>query len=144
MSAKLSVGQRRERNRWSANGSFPPIADISFRRLATCVKRAAFICNAVLISCTSQPETGCPAIEKLAHRDAVADARAAFAKGDRHLLMLGGFDGTVPGVEKSAAYPTQIIEGTSDVRTEACARQRATAEAYAAKYNQTIAQRTGG
>jgi hypothetical protein len=108
------------------------------------VKRAALICIAALTSCTTQHEAGCPAIEKLAHRDAAADARAALAKGDHHLLMLGGFVGSVPGVDDPAAYRTQIMEGTSDVRTEACAHQRNMAEAYAAKYNQTIAQGTGG
>jgi hypothetical protein len=100
------------------------------------VKRAALICIAALTSCTTQHEAGCPAIEKLAHRDAAADARAALAKG--------GFVGSVPGVDDPAAYRTQIMEGTSDVRTEACAHQRNMAEAYAAKYNQTIAQGTGG
>jgi hypothetical protein len=93
----------------------------------------------VLTGCTSKPEAGCPAIEKLAHTDPVTDARTALAKGDRHLLMLGGFVGSVPGVESSDGYPTQMIEGTSDVKiTLACAHQRPTAESYATKYNQTI------
>jgi hypothetical protein len=86
----------------------------------------------------SKPEAGCAAIEKLAHRDPVADARAALAKGDRHWLMLGGFAGAVPGVENSDGYQTQMIKGTSDVKTEACARQGATAESYAAKCDKTI------
>jgi hypothetical protein len=103
------------------------------------VKRPIF-CIAALASCTTQPQAGCPPIDRLAHQDAVADARAALAKGDRHLLMLGGFVGSVPGVGNSDGYQTQMIEGTSDVRTEACARQGATAEIYATKYNQTIVQ----
>jgi hypothetical protein len=113
---------------------------ISVRWLATTVKRAALICAAVLTGCTAKPEAGCPTIEKLAHRNAAADARAALAKGDRHLLMLGGFVGSVPGVENADGYPTQMIEGTSDTKTEACARLGATAEIYAAKYNQSIVQ----
>jgi len=93
---------------------------------------------AALASCTSKPVATCPSIEALAQRDAVADARAALAKGDRHLLMLGGFVGSVPGVSDPGARPTQMIEGTSDTTTKACNRQRATAEAYAVKYNQAI------
>lgn len=54
--------------------------------------------------------------------------------------MLGGFVGTVPGVENADGYGTEMIEGTSDLRTEACAHQRGTAESYAAKYNQAIVQ----
>jgi hypothetical protein len=104
------------------------------------VKQAAVIYAAVLAGCTSKPDSGCPSIEKLAHRNPVADAHAALAKGDRHLLMLGGFVGSVPGVENAGGYQTQMIEGTSDYKTEACARQGDTAERYAAKYNQTIVQ----
>ena len=108
------------------------------------MKRAFLFCLASLPSCTSQPDAGCPPIERLAHRDASADARAALAKGDGHLLMLGGFVGSVPGVENPGSLPTQMMDGTSDVRTEACARQRPAAEAYAAKYNQTIVEGTSG
>ena len=106
------------------------------------VKRAALICAMVVSGCTSNPKGGCPAIARVAQRDAVADARAALA--DRHLLMLGGFVGSVPGVENPGSLPTQMMDGTSDVRTEACARQRPAAEAYAAKYNQTIVEGTSG
>ena len=104
------------------------------------MKRPILVCIAALAGCGSQPPAGCPAIEKLAHQDAAADARVALAKGDRHLLMLGGFVGSVPGVENSDGYQTEMVEGTSDIKTEACARQGATAEAYATKYNQTIVQ----
>jgi hypothetical protein len=95
----------------------------------------------VLTGCTSQPEAQCP-IENLSKRDAVADARAALANGDRHLLMVGGFVGTVPGVEDSESYPTRMMEGTSDTDIRRCAGQRAAAEAYAAKYNQTVVRAT--
>ena len=91
-------------------------------------------------SCTQQSHVGCPAIENLAHRDAAADARAALARGERHLLMLGGFAGEVPGVPNSDAYPTRIVGGTSDTTTEACNQRRDIAEAYATKYNQTVVQ----
>ena len=103
------------------------------------MKRASFICAVVLGGCTTKADVGCPAIERLAHRDAVADARAALAKGDRHLLKLGGFVGSVPGVENSDGYQTQMIEGTSDAKImDGCARLGPAAEAYAAKYNRTI------
>jgi hypothetical protein len=110
------------------------------------MKQAVFIWVTALIGCTSQPDPGCPQIERLAQRDAVADAHAALAQGDRHVLMLGGFVPDVPGVEDTDTdtYPTRFMEGTSDVRTEACARRRATAEAYAAKYNRAIVQGTSG
>ena len=91
-------------------------------------------------SCAQQPDVGCPAIETLAHRDAAADARAALARGDRHLLMLGGFAGEVPGVPNFDAYPTRMVEGTSDTTTKACSQRRDIAEAYATKYNQTVLQ----
>lgn len=77
------------------------------------------------------------------HRDPVADARAALTEGDDHLLMLGGFVGSVPGVEEPKGYRTRMIDGTSDTTTEACRRERRVAEAYATRYNQTIA-RGGG
>lgn len=66
------------------------------------------------------------------------DARAALARGDRHLLELGGFAGSVPGVENWDGYQLEEIEGTSDTTNEACRRLGATAEAYATKYNQTV------
>jgi hypothetical protein len=101
------------------------------------VKRAALIGIAALASCT-KPQATCPSIEVLARGDAVADARAALARGDRHLLMLGGFVGVVPGVRDSGAFPTRVIEGTSDTTTDACRRERSDAEPHARKYNQTV------
>ena len=102
------------------------------------MKRFSLACAVVLTGCTTKPDTSCPSIEKLAHRDPVLDARAALARNDRHLLMLGGFVGSVAGVETQMAIRRKMIEGTSDIKTEACARLGATAEVYAAKYNQTI------
>jgi hypothetical protein len=102
------------------------------------VKRAVLIGIAALAGCTSKPESTCASIEALGRRDAISDARAALAHGDRHLLMLGGFVGSVPGVENWHGYQLQEIEDTSDTTTEACRRLRATAEFYATKYNQTV------
>jgi hypothetical protein len=56
--------------------------------------------------------------------------------------MLGGFVGTVPGVWNADGYGTEMMEGTSDLRTAACAHDRGAAETYAAKYNQVIVQGT--
>jgi hypothetical protein len=53
--------------------------------------------------------------------------------------MLGGFEGSAPGVANSDAYPTQMMEGTSDTTTEACYGKRRIAVAYATRYNQTVA-----
>lgn len=74
------------------------------------------------------------------HRDAVADAQAALAKGDHRLLTLGGFVGSTPGAENAGANATDSveIEGTSDTTTDACRRLGNVAEAYATKYNQAI------
>ena len=102
------------------------------------MKRAVLLGIAALAGCTSKPQPTCPSIEALAHRDAIADARAAVGRGDRHLLTLGGYVGSVPGVENWAGYKLEEIEGTSDTTTEACRRLGATAEAYATKYNQTV------
>lgn len=70
----------------------------------------------------------------------MADARAALAKGDNHLLSLGGFVDTTLGADEEAANATNFveIEGTSDTTTDACRRLGNVAEAYATKYNQTI------
>ena len=102
-------------------------------------KIAILVSVAALAGCNSESQSGCPNLEGLAHRNAVADARAALAKGDRHFLTLGGFVGTVPGVSDVGGHPTRMIEGTSDTTTDACRRESATAEAYATKYNETIA-----
>jgi hypothetical protein len=104
------------------------------------MKPAILLCFATLTSCTFESEPGCLAIEQLAHRDAATDARAAVTRGYRRLLMLGGYTGLVPGVSEPYGSPTQMMDGTSDTTTEACYRQRPIAEAYASKYNQTIAQ----
>ena len=126
-----------------ADVRFPPIADISVSPLPSAMKRAFSLHTVVLLSCTSRSDAACPTIHNVAQRDADADARAALARGDHYLLMLGGFVGTVPGVENPGSYPTQVMEGTSDIETETCARQGATAESYVTKYNQTIVRATG-
>ena len=105
--------------------------------------RVAFILIAALSSCSPPNQTGCPAIEKLAHRDAAADARIALARGDRRILMLGGFAGQTPGVVNADGRDVRMMEGTSDTETGACWRQGATAEAYAAKYNRTMVGQAG-
>lgn len=102
------------------------------------MKAALLLSLAILAGGTMQSDTTCPTIERLAQRNAAADARAALAKGDHHLLMLGGYEGEVPGVSPPYAYPTRMIEGTSDTTTEACSQRRAVAKAYAAKYNEII------
>jgi hypothetical protein len=104
------------------------------------MNRPILVCVAALSSCTSKPDAGCPAIERLAHSDAAVDARTALEKGDQHLLMLGGFVGEVPGVSNPGSFPTQMMESTSDVESEDCSRLRTTAVAYAIKYNRIIVE----
>ncbi len=41
----------------------------------------------------------CSGLQKLKTADAIADARAAHARKDDHLIMLGGYVGVVPGIE---------------------------------------------
>ena len=101
--------------------------------------KSAFVLTLIaLAGCSSRSELRCPSIEILSQRDAAKDARAAIAKGDNRLLLLGGFVGQVPGVPNADNDSTRMIEGTSDTATEACMRQRGIAEAYAKKYNLTI------
>ncbi|RYD65042.1 MAG: hypothetical protein EOP84_32235 [Verrucomicrobiaceae bacterium] len=102
------------------------------------MKPAALFCMFALTCCAPEKPDACPAIDRLRHRNAVADARTALATGDRHLLMLGGYVGTVPGLSSSSVYPTKMLEGTSDSNTLACLRQMSLAEIYASKYNRTI------
>ncbi len=79
----------------------------------------------------------CESIEKLKSNDPAADAKAALARGDFHILMLGGYVGVAPGAENSSLQ-TVMIEGTSDTTTEACLALRPAAEAYALQYNKVI------
>jgi hypothetical protein len=101
---------------------------------------------AALGGCSSQHQTGCPPIEKLARRDAAADARAALAWGDRRLLVLNGeFGAFPPGVTSTNLRLDQvrIMEGTSNKPSKACDRLRGTAETYAIKYNRIIIPEAG-
>lgn len=100
------------------------------------MKLVVFVSIALLPSCSGY--AGCPSVERLAKRDAVADARASLAHGDRHLLMLGGYVGEAPGVTTVGTHPTQMMAGTSDTETADCSRTRPIAEAYATKYNKTV------
>ena len=104
------------------------------------MKAAVVSIALALLGCSQRPPQTCPSIERLVHRDAAADARAALAKGDHHLLTLGGFVGTTPRAEDVGFNATNSveIEGTSDTATDACRRLADAAEAYATKYNETI------
>jgi pimeloyl-ACP methyl ester carboxylesterase len=80
----------------------------------------------------------CPSLERLETADARADASAAAARGDYHLLMLGGFVGRVPGAGGRRDLPTVMIVGTDDTTTLGCMRLDAAAEDYARRYNETV------
>jgi hypothetical protein len=62
---------------------------------------------------------------------------AATARGDRHVLMLGGFVGTIPGGD-ATGHPQVVVPGTEDYSTLACQRLRPRAEAYAQAYNAQV------
>ena len=104
------------------------------------MKAAVVVMSVALLACSQKPRNACPSIERLEHRDAAADARTALAKGDKHLLSLGGFAGSTPGANDEAINATNSveIEGTSDTTTDACRSLGGVAEAYATKYNQTV------
>lgn len=79
----------------------------------------------------------CENLEKLKSGDPVADAKAALARGDHHILMLGGYVGTTPGAETNSLQRV-MVDGTGDTATEACRALRPAAEAYALQYNKVI------
>ncbi len=92
----------------------------------------------MLASCSGPtPSAGCPPIEALRGRNPVADARAAYEKGDTRLLSLGGFVGEVPGAPDNSGL-TRELKGTSDTETEACFQEKPEAERYATLYNAEI------
>lgn len=84
----------------------------------------------------------CESLERLKSADPIADAKAALARGDHHLLMVGGYVGTVPGADHGS-LPSVMIEGTGDTETAACYALRPVAEAYARRYNSAIVGVTG-
>lgn len=79
----------------------------------------------------------CPALDALKVADAADNARQALARRDHHLLMIGGYVGTVPG-RGASHLPAMLLEGTGDTVTEACHRLRPIAEAYALAYNRAV------
>ena len=108
-------------------------------RLAACSSRTlASLGFALALSAChhslSEPD-GCPLLERLGKADARADAQAAAQNGDRHLVMLGGYVGAVPGGEHSALRRV-LLAGTEDTASSACQARRGIAEAYARAYNE--------
>jgi hypothetical protein len=103
---------------------------------------AALVLLVTLAACQRGVDA-CPGLEKLKTADAAADASKAVQRGDRHLLMLGGYVGTIPG-DDGAKHQTVLIEETADTATAACARLRSLAEAYALKYNRAVLAMPGG
>jgi hypothetical protein len=79
----------------------------------------------------------CESLERLKSADPISDAKAAIARGDRRLLMLGGYVGTVPSAD-GRSRPTVMLGGTGDDQTPACYSLRPVAEAYARRYNSEI------
>ena len=90
--------------------------------------------------CTSQRNERCQALSRIVRGDPLVDARAALAKGDRHLLSLGGFVSSTPGIADPSSYSTQELPATTDTEVGQCGREQGMAEAYAARYNRAIVQ----
>jgi hypothetical protein len=104
--------------------------------LATCSKAP----DALVTNAAPQSKGHCPTLERLSHADPAADAQAAVSRRDCHLLMLGGYVGTVPGGEMSfRREQAEMMPDTGDVVTnDACPALRPVAERYALKYNETV------
>jgi hypothetical protein len=95
---------------------------------------------ALLVGLAGCQKEACPELTKLGRANPVADAEAAILRGDRRLLMLGGYVGVIPGAEGTSA-PTRMLEGTGDANTSACDAMRPVAEKYALAYNRALLQR---
>ncbi len=126
----------------SGRSAIAPFAVVGDNLLTGCMKRAILVGLVALSGCTSTPGARCEVIDRLSHQDAETDAEAAFARGDNRLLMVGGLSGSVPNGQSTSNHRTRLLDGTSDTTTDACRRERHTAEAYAAKYNAVIAKRS--
>jgi hypothetical protein len=100
---------------------------------------APLLCIAVLSTCSPKEQASCPELANIVERDPAMDARAALARSDNRLLMLGGLVGTIPGVTNAGNHSTRMLEGTSDTETEACRKLRPKAKDHAARYNAIIA-----
>lgn len=91
-----------------------------------------------IAGCASQPKDICQGLRQFVGGNPIADAQVAMSKGDRHLLTMGGFAGSTPGVSNPRGHPALEIPGTSDTEGVQCREERDMAESYAARYNQTV------
>jgi hypothetical protein len=112
-----------------SNARFPPVADIS----ALCLLSTH--CRHQLLLVTYGCEASVPHLRRCLDRlhrptgsrlTSYRETRSSgccfrcsdgLAMGDRHLLKLGGYVGSVPAVQNVDGYRTEMLEGTSDVRT---------------------------
>jgi hypothetical protein len=104
----------------------------------------AFLTPLPLLACgsPSDADSRCPELERLKPDQARSDALAATAKGDKHLIMLGGYVGVVPGGNPTN-LPTVLLASTGDTAPEACRRLRPKAESYALAYNAEVRSVSG-
>ena len=80
----------------------------------------------------------CPDLERLRESNPVAEAAKAHARGDNHLIGLGGLVGTVPPKGETRGLPVVFLVGTGDTVTEGCSKLRPVAEQYALRYNTAV------
>jgi hypothetical protein len=89
-------------------------------------------------------------VAKLKVDAAVADAKAAVARGDRRLLAVYGIALEVPGVDADVAtlrqqYGLRILEGTSDaIKGPQDRLFNDNARSYAKRYNNSIVSANAG
>jgi hypothetical protein len=85
----------------------------------------------------SRPPQSCPQLDRMDMAQAKADARRAFARGDRRLLALGGIVPEKPAAE-GLRLPVRYLPATEDYTSEACGSARLRAKRYAEAYNTTM------
>jgi hypothetical protein len=90
-----------------------------------------------------QQDGGCLELKSLPGRNGEADAKLSFRKGDKRVLMMGGLVGETPGAGNyRGGY--RVLEGTSDMTTQACRGLRKEATPYVDLYNrEMVAMITG-
>jgi hypothetical protein len=120
---------------------------MSIRQLITGLAFSAVIAIAACSAPYANPNAGQPVAageirlgwDDVDPRSAAADANAALARGEHHLLGIYDYAMTIPGITKETDHDILVIEDTGDyLRDRAHSDFNDRAAAYALTYNQTI------